>query len=176
MKTPMLALVAVGGLPICASDRSLHLRLGDLKVPMALEKLRAALRSQMGMTAMFSYLNRRGHEPEEMWKVVAKLGHFSVGHTAHLSFVLVGHSCAVENEFNSQRDVVHLGRLTVARTRSQKDPPLVVQRPELLPVFKDIRKQVQAAILSKVAEREKMESKDFHWRLARSAVHWLARS
>lgn len=160
VKTPMVALVAVGGLPICASDRSLHLRLGDLKVPMALEKLRAALRSQMGMTAMFSYLNRRGHEPEEMWKVVAKLGHFSVGHTAHLSFVLVGHSCAVENEFNSQRDVVHLGRLTVARTRSQKDPPLVVQRPELLPVFKDIRKQVQAAILSKVAEREKMESKD----------------
>lgn len=159
VKTPMVALVAIGGLPIC-SDASLHLRLGDVKVPVALENIRAALRSQMGMTAMFSYLNRRGHDPEETWKVVAKLGHFSVGHTAHLSFVLVGHSCAVENEFNSQRDVVHLGRLTVARTRSQKDPPLVVQRPELLPVFKDIRKQVQAAILSKVADREKMESKD----------------
>jgi len=160
VKTPMVALVAVGGLPLSFSDSSLQLRLGELRVPVTLENLRSALRSQMGMTAMFSYLNRKGHEPEEMWKVVAELGHFSVGHTAHLSFVLVGHSCAVENEFNSQRDVVHLGRLTVARTRSQKDPPLVVQRPELLPVFKEIRNQVKAAILSRVADREKMESKD----------------
>ncbi len=33
----------------------------------------SALRSQMGMTAMFSYLNRKGHEPEEMWKVETQL-------------------------------------------------------------------------------------------------------
>ena len=70
-------------------------------------------------------------------------------------------------EFNSQRDLVHLGRLTVARTRSQKDPPLVVQRPELLPAlldlvpwrvvvrFREIRQGAQTAILSKVADRGK---------------------
>ena len=97
-----------------------------------------SLRNQMGMTAMFSYLNRRAVPAEEMWEVAARLknganfvsselchgpfakvaglGHFSVGfraafgaticqlasaamrgHAAHLSFVLVGHSCAVEN-------------------------------------------------------------------------------
>ncbi|CAK9087355.1 Protein NO VEIN (Protein EMBRYO DEFECTIVE 2597) [Durusdinium trenchii] len=140
VKTPMVSLVAVGGLPLSISGSSLQLRLGELRVPVPLESIRSGLKSQMGMTAMFSYLNRRGLEPEEMWDVVQKLGHFSVGHTAHLSFVLAGHSCAVENEFNSQRDVVHLGRLTVARTRSQKDPPLVVQRPELLPVFQSLQK------------------------------------
>ncbi|CAJ1375616.1 unnamed protein product [Effrenium voratum] len=153
VKAPMVALVAVGGIPVRTSGDSLDLLLGELAIPVPLESIRSALKSQMGMTAMFSYLNRRGLEPEEMWGVVSKLGHFSVGHTAHLSFVLAGHSCAVENEINSQRDVVHLGRLTVARTRSQKDPPLVVQRPELLPVFKQVREQVQAAILSQVAER-----------------------
>lgn len=158
VKTPMVSLVAVGGLPLSISGSSLQLRLGELRVPVPLESIRSGLKSQMGMTAMFSYLNRRGLEPEEMWDVVQKLGHFSVGHTAHLSFVLAGHSCAVENEFNSQRDVVHLGRLTVARTRSQKDPPLVVQRPELLPVFQQLRSDAQATILSKVADRPKKDN------------------
>lgn len=113
-------------------------------MPVPLEGIRKSLRNQMGMTAMFSYLNRRAVPAEEMWEVVAGLGHFSVGHAAHLSFVLVGHSCAVENEINSQRDVVHLGRLTVARTRAQKDPPLVVQLPELLPAYKELRHKVEA--------------------------------
>ena len=67
----------------------------------------------------FSYLNPKGVPPQEMWKTVAKHSHFSVAHSAMLSFVICGHSCAVENELNSQRDVVHLARLTVARTNAQ---------------------------------------------------------
>lgn len=159
LKSPMVSLVAIGGVPVRpTSTDTLEMLYGDVVVPVPLESIRKALRNQMGMTAMFSYLNRRAVPAEEMWEVVANLGHFSVGHAAHLSFVLVGHSCAVENEINSQRDVVHLGRLTVARTRAQKDPPLVVQLPELLPAYKELRQKVEECVLSEVDKRPKSSS------------------
>ncbi|CAE7447891.1 ppsD [Symbiodinium sp. CCMP2592] len=159
LKSPMVSLVAIGGVPVRpTSTDTLEMLYGDTVVPVPLEGIRKSLRNQMGMTAMFSYLNRRAVPAEEMWEVVAGLGHFSVGHAAHLSFVLVGHSCAVENEINSQRDVVHLGRLTVARTRAQKDPPLVVQLPELLPAYKELRQKVEECILAEVDKRPKSKS------------------
>ena len=40
VKTPMVALVAVGGLPLSCRDGSLELRLGEMKVPVSLENLR----------------------------------------------------------------------------------------------------------------------------------------
>ncbi|CAJ1357662.1 unnamed protein product [Effrenium voratum] len=73
VKAPMVALVAVGGIPVRTSGDSLDLLLGELAIPVPLESIRSALKSQMGMTAMFSYLNRRGLEPEEMWGVASRL-------------------------------------------------------------------------------------------------------
>jgi len=158
IKAPMVSMVALGGVPVRAgAGDSLEFLFGGTVSKVPLEDVRASLRNQLGMTAMYSYLNPKGVEPAEMWTVVAKHGHFSVGHTASVSFVIAGLSCAVENEFNSQRDVVHLGRLTVARTGAQKDPPLVVQRPELLPMFQQIRAVVTNDVLSQTGQRPKGE-------------------
>jgi hypothetical protein len=53
-------------------------------------------------------MNPGNKQPSEMWDVLCKHGHFSVGHTVSLSFLLAGFSCGVENELNSQRDNVYV--------------------------------------------------------------------
>ena len=86
----------------------------------ALTRSGKALRNQMGMTAMFSYLNRRAVPAEEMWEVVARLrifpnpfdlntgpfskvanlGHFSVGFRA--AFGGGNHGLSVGPCFNAR--------------------------------------------------------------------------
>jgi len=147
VKTPVVALSAVGGIPLRAGETegTVKLSIGSgVEVP--LKDLIGSLKTQMGLAAFPSYLNPKNTEADEMYDIVCKHRHFSVGHAGMLSFVMMGHSCAVENEFNSQRDVVHMGRLTVARTAAQRDPPIVVQHESLLPLYTSLRASVAEGI------------------------------
>jgi hypothetical protein len=62
----------------------------------------------------------------------------SVLHAATANVLLAGHSNAVEHELTSQRDLVHLSRLTVNRTKAQSDPPLRIADAALLPAAGEI--------------------------------------
>lgn len=158
VKAPSVALSAIGGIPLrlpapstssvaaaaaAASgeggDGAIELAIGSPGPQVQLSQVADALRVQMGMAGFPSYLNPHGVEAAAMFDTCAEHGHFSVAHTASLSFVIAGHSCAVENELNCQRDVVHVARLTVARTAAQADPPIVVPFAELVPMYRSIR-------------------------------------
>ncbi len=99
---------------------------------------------QMAYASFPTYLNPRNLAASDMYETVIKQHqHFSVAHTVSLSFTIAGLSCAVENELNSQRDLVHVCRLTVARTAAQASPPLIVPMEELVEVYKKVRKTIE---------------------------------
>lgn len=81
----------------------------------------------MELSSAFSYLNSGNLERGALYDKVTDLGHFSVAHTVNVGLIVAGATAAVENEFNSQRDVVHMSRLTVARTSIQARPPIIVR-------------------------------------------------
>jgi hypothetical protein len=112
----------MGGLPIHALERR------GLK----LEEIADMACSAMGVAGSMSYLALPGGSGAKAFeKVAGEHGHFSIAHAASVSLVVAGVSCAVENEFNSQRDLAHLARVTVARTKCQSRPPIVALDPKL---------------------------------------------
>ncbi len=93
---------------------------------------------------MMSYLNPERRSPAAMFDLLVSRGEFSVAHGVSVNVLVAGVSVGVENEFNSQRDLVHLARVTVARTRAQADPPIVVRDPALLASHRRILDAVRA--------------------------------
>lgn len=113
-----VALCGIGGMPV-------RLREGQAYVAgSGLEQVVTEGHSMMGFASFMSYLNPRGRDAESMFHTVARLGHHSIAHTVTINVLFAGHSSAVEHELATQRDIVHLARLTVARTAAQDDPPL----------------------------------------------------
>jgi hypothetical protein len=62
-----------------------------------------------------------------------------------VSFYIFGHSCGVENELNCQRDIVHVARLTVARTAAQANPPVCVPTAHALPAYRQVVRATRLA-------------------------------
>jgi hypothetical protein len=119
---PSARLTALGGLPF-----STLARLG-LDPRAAAE----ATRGSMGALGAMSYLSVPGGSSGAAYEAVAVgHGHVSVAHGASVSVLVAGISCACANEFNVQRDLVHLARVTEARTAAQSAPPIVVPHPRL---------------------------------------------
>lgn len=119
---PSAKLAAVGGLPLAGLAR-----LGADPA----ECIRLAA-SNMGCAGALSYLALPGGDAKSAYsKIAGELGHFSIAHAAHASVFVAGATCAVENEFNSQRDLVHMARITEARTSCQDRPSLVCLHPAL---------------------------------------------
>ena len=153
VREPTVSLVAIGGIPLRLTPHSGARGWVELGVGarghgpvVSLSDLASSLRVAMGLASFPSYLNPKDASPSRMFDIIADHGHFSVGHVPSVSFMLCGHSCAVENELNSQRDIVHLARLTVARTAAQADPPLVVPHETLLPTYRAIRKHTTSVL------------------------------
>lgn len=121
---PAVGLLLVGGVP--AAD-----------FPDIREAARATLRG-MGLAATMSYLTAQGSLEETAHRTVAEHGHASVAHVVQVSLLVAGVTCAVENEFNSQRDLVHMARITEARTAVQSRPPVVVPDPSLLDAYRTV--------------------------------------
>lgn len=148
--TPAVAVVGVGGLPI-RTRGGVPALLGQ---PVSAELLRDQLAEMMGLSGAMSYLNPRDREPAALGQAVLERGHGSVAHAASLNLLLAGLSVAAETELCCQRDLVHLSRVTVARTRAQDDPPFVVHEPEALPLLRSIRAQTQALLVGAELGRE----------------------
>lgn len=135
----VVALAGIGGLPI-AYERDT-----DDEIRQRVDDRLTESRLMMGSAAAFSYLNVGEKSIEQLYDTVTKLGHFSIAHTVQANFVIAGISEAAELELSLQRDIVHLGKLTNARTKVQNRPPIVVRDPKHLPV---VRRVYEEAIRS----------------------------
>jgi hypothetical protein len=145
VSAPSVSLVAIGGIPISFTDDnrpSLSLFPSE---PLTKDILHRVTTEMMAHSGMMSYLNSGNHSEESMFDVLASRGELSVAHTVSLSFLIAGVSTGVENEFNSQRDLIHLSRITVARAAIQRDPPIVVHNRTLLPIFQEVYEKSEFA-------------------------------
>jgi hypothetical protein len=141
LRTPTVAIVAIGGLPVTRED---PLMIGGM--PSSIELIRTAFTTMRGLGGFMSYLNPRDRSALEIAQVLNSNGHRSTAHACFVTVGVFGLSDAVEHEFDCQRDLVHLGRLTVARTTTQNAPPLVVHNPAQLPTARSIRQSVGALL------------------------------
>lgn len=117
------ALVGLGGIPVAYAVED------DSTISERIDRFVAGSREMMGSAAAFSYLNSGEKTIPELYETVAGLGHFSVAHTIQANFVLAGISEAAELEINLQRDLVHISKVTNARSIIQNAPPVVVRNP-----------------------------------------------
>jgi hypothetical protein len=145
-------LIGVGGMPFvrapdggfalaCAPDSSI-----------SAEGLRRSGNAMIGYGGMMSYLNPQHRSAEDMFALLAERGETSAAHMISVNLLVAGVSVGVENEFNGQRDLIHLARITVARSLAQGNPPLVVRDASLLPAYRRILDAVRA-------ERSAMDGK-----------------
>ncbi|GAA4928963.1 hypothetical protein GCM10025331_10820 [Actinoplanes utahensis] len=142
---PVVALAGIGGLLFDwePDDPADTVRLHELTGPLPVESLRRAVRNAGGASAFFTYLNPRDRSLAELGDTALRLGHRSVLHAAAATVLIAGHTSAVEHELATQRDLVHLSRLTVNRTMAQSDPPLRIADAELLPAADEIMRMIR---------------------------------
>jgi hypothetical protein len=131
---PSTRIVALGGIPLVRHGDHLSLA-SSPDIPLDIAAYRSATEDMMAFSGMMSYLNSGRKSSEDMFELLLNREELSVAHTVSASILVSGVSVAVENEFNSQRDLAHLSRITVARTAIQNNPPLVVHDPKHLPSF-----------------------------------------
>jgi hypothetical protein len=145
VRAPSARIVAVGGIELAhAFGEGFSLRaLGDGPW---YERLREAQLTLMGSAAAMTYLDPRDRGPRALAESTLRLGHGSIAHLATVTLLAAGFSTAVANELNGQRDLVHLARLTEARTEAQSDPPACVLCDEDVPLFQALRAQRAALV------------------------------
>ncbi len=141
IQKPSVGITGIGGIPIVWEETTPDDEIGFI-LPKStffnLEQLTEAMTEMMGYGGFFSYLNPKDTSSADLVSKMNKKGHLSTGHTVYINFVVLGISTSVENEFNSQRDLIHLARFTEARTKSQNLPSVVVLYPEYLELYKKI--------------------------------------
>lgn len=161
IKDAEVALIGVGGVPF--DERGLT----DAEVQERIQHVVGRARTTMELSAAFSYLNSGNLEPGRLYERVVDLGHLSIAHTVTANILVAGTSVAAENEFNSQRDVVHASRLTVARTAVQERPPVLVETADKLDsarVVVEAVDQVAAAMSAPPLDASRQARMDFQER------------
>ncbi len=141
-----VSLAGLGGVPV-ASEQDSDESIGD-----RIQNFVSGSRIIMGSAAAFSYLNSGEKPIDALYDQVTALGHFSVAHTVQTNFVLAGITQATELELSLQRDIVHVSKLTNARTKVQNMPPLAVRNRDDLPGAR--------AIYEKIIELREMYGSD----------------
>lgn len=135
---------------------------------LSLNEILTMTKETMGNTGGYSYLGLPGGNSLSAYaKIAGEHKHFSIAHSVNISLTLSGITCAVENEFNTQRDLVHLARITEARTKIQNNPPLVAHSEEfakdLVEIRKYIEKKRQKIIENKKDTKDNLEMINLMW-------------
>ena len=115
-----VSLAGIGGVPVARETDS------EEEIRDKLHDNVDGSRFLMGSSAAFSYLNRGEKSIDDLYTSVTKLGHFSIAHAVQVNLVLAGISEGAELELSLQRDLIHISKLTNARTVVQNRPPIVV--------------------------------------------------
>lgn len=164
---PRVLIRSVGGMPVQISDDG-EPHVAGMHVDQAIEQMRA----NFGFAGMDSYLNPKGRTALELLAQTEELhGIPSTAHTAHLGFYVAGLSAKAELEMNCQRDIVHLSRLTSARTEAQDNPPFLVEDAAMLDFYKALRDLVhRAAPLPPMPRQTDREFRNSAWPLAKCST------
>lgn len=149
MKGAVIGIVSVGGLPVEVSGADVKL----LGVTVTPEKLKQEFNKMYGMSSFMSYLNPNQVPLDILGQATLDRGHTSILHTVSLGVLVVGISSGVEHEISSQRDIVHLSRLTVSKTKAQESPCLVLRNPKYIQSYKSILHQIKHT-LSEVTDND----------------------
>lgn len=134
-----VSLVGLGGAPIA------HTSDNDEQISTRITQFTAGSRELMASSAAFSYLNNGEKTQEDLYNTVTNLGHFSIAHTVSLNILVAGISEGAEMELSLQRDLVHISKVTNARTTIQNDPPIVVRDAKYLDLARNVYETTTAA-------------------------------
>lgn len=130
-----VAIVTLGSFPIELN------KTGDLSFmghDVSLAMVKHKLYQSVGMSSFMSYLNPKNKSLGAIAESTLELKHHSVLHQIQVGILLTGITIGVEHEFSTQRDIVHLSRLTVAKTSAQNNPCLVLSDPLHYEVYKEV--------------------------------------
>jgi hypothetical protein len=153
LKGAIVGLISIGGFPVELSNDGKLMVLGK-ETTMA--EIKEHLYKTVGMSSFMSYLNPKNKSLAELSEAVLALKHLSCLHTVHMSVLLCGITSGVEHEFSSQRDIIHLSRLTVAKTIAQNAPCLVLHNEKYYEQYKkvlEVTKNVVSASLDDAETR-----------------------
>lgn len=140
MTGSMAAIVTLGSFPIeLNKDGNLTFFGNDV----SLAALKYKLYQTVGLSSYMSYLNPKNKSLNTIAENTIALGHHSVLHQIQVGIMLTGISIGVEHEFSTQRDIVHLSRLTVAKTNAQKNPCLVLRDPKHYAAYQAVLESTQ---------------------------------
>lgn len=134
MKGSKVAIVGLGGIPFNIKNDEVFMMNSKIDINNLMEELKKTL----GLSAFLSYLNPLNKSLEEIADKSLSFGHNSILHTISLNILIVGITIGAEHEFSSQRDIMHLSRLTVAKTNSQKKPSLTLYNKNLLESYEKV--------------------------------------
>jgi hypothetical protein len=114
----------------------------------SINDIKSYLARTIGASAFMSYLNPKNASLETLAQKTLSLEHYSVLHTVQVSVLVCGLSCGVEHELSSQRDIVHLSRLTVAKTQAQQTPLLVLpeSKAQYYPLYAQVKQSIEDMI------------------------------
>lgn len=138
---PSVAFVGLGGIPVAHEHDS------DEQIQSRMQQFVAGSRELMAGSASFSYLNNGEKSQEKLYDTVTNLGHFSVAHTVSVNILVAGISEGAEMELSLQRDIVHISKVTNARTSVQARPSIVVRDEKYLELAKAVQGATSAARL-----------------------------
>lgn len=153
IKGAAVSLVSIGGLAVAKADETPD------QIRDRLTSFSDSTHETMALSATMSYLNPGDKLPQELYDTVTRLGHFSIAHTVSVGVMVGGITTGVECEFDTQRDLVHLSRITVARTNLQTRPPIAVPEERLLAATKQIVAATDAAVGVTRKQTESREAK-----------------
>lgn len=135
MHGSVMGICSIGGFPVHLNDKK-KLVIG--KSVYTAQELKELLYETVGMSAFMSYLNPKNKSLHEIAQTTLNMHHYSVLHTINLSVLVCGITSGVEHELSSQRDIMHLSRLTVAKTKAQNDPCIVLRDENALEIYNQI--------------------------------------
>ncbi len=138
---PSVAFVGLGGAPAAHESDS-----GE-QILDRIQKFVAGSRELMASSASFSYLNSGEKSQKALYDTVTNLGHFSIAHTVSVNLLVAGISEGAEMELSLQRDIVHISKVTNARTNIQTRPSIVVRDEKYLELAKAVQDATIAARL-----------------------------
>lgn len=146
-----VAIVNLGGFVIEVKDNELVL----FNKPIEINDILDNYRKSIGMSSFMSYLNPKNKSLNDISKSTMELKHYSVLHQINISLLITGISIGVEHEFSTQRDIIHLSRITVAKTQSQSSPCLVLPDSKYINTYKKVLNLTQD-----ILEKEKIDNQE----------------
>lgn len=172
LKECRVAITGIGGFPI-GVDNNNYTLMGN---KVSLEQIRESLYKTVGMSAGMSYLNPYNKSLDDLASKTLSFGHNSIKHSIFVNILLVGLSIGVEHEFSTQRDIIHLSRLTVAKTSAQKQPCLVVNNEKQIELYKNVLNFTDKQIESYNDEEKDWEALNLLYPTAKASMIMISGS